>query len=220
VRPSPRSVGETFDLIAEAFDATRAWPWPFVKEWMEGLGPLALPVVDVGCGNGRHLALAASLGKWGVGVDLSPRLVSIARQRLPGTITVAVGDARRLPLGNGVAGAVLAVAMLHHVPDEEGRWEVASELNRIARPGAPVMASVWALDDPEVAQRASARPDDTGDPRDLLVPWRASEGTKVDRYYRAIPMAELAELMAMAGMVVVQAGDVGPNHVVHARRPK
>ena len=135
--------------FAEAFDATRAWPWPFVKEWLEGLGPLGSPVLDVGCGNGRHLAVAASLGKWGLGVDLAPRLLSIARHRVPLGIGLLVGDARYLPLGDNVAGAVMAIAMLHHVPDEAGRRVVTAELARVARPGAPILASVWSLDDPE-----------------------------------------------------------------------
>jgi SAM-dependent methyltransferase len=215
----PGGAGETFDQIAEAFDATRASPWPFVKDWLAGLGPLGIPLVDVGCGNGRHLVLAATLGKWGIGVDLSPRLLELARQRVPPGTGLVVGDARGLPLPDGVAGAVMAVAMLHHVPDEEGRRTVARELQRITRPGAPVLASVWALDDPDVARRAGARLDDTGDPQDLLVPWRAVEGSHVDRYYRVVTLAQLTDLMAEAGLAVVRAWDVGANHVVHARRP-
>ena len=187
--PYPDSAGNTFDRIAEAFDATRASPWPFVKDWLAGLGPIGTPLVDVGCGNGRHLTLAATLGKRG-----------------PAGTGLVTGDARQLPLPDNVAAAVIAVAMLHHVPTEEGRRAVASELKRIALPGGPVLVSVWALDDPEVAARARARPDPDGDPRDLLVPWRAVEGSPVDRFYRVI------------GLAVVRAWDVGPNHVVHARK--
>ena len=196
---TPDNPGETFDRIADAFDASRANPWPFVKEWLAGLGPIGTPLVDVGCGNGRHLALAATLGIWGLGVDLSARLLDLA---IPGNI----------------AAAVMAVAMLHHVPDEKGRATVVSELRRIALPGAPVLVSVWALDDPEVAERARARPDPDGDLRDLLVPWRAVEGSYVDRYYRVIGLAELTDLLAGAGLSVVRAWDSGPNHVVHARK--
>ena len=216
--PGPDSAGDTFDKIADAFDATRSSPWPFVGEWLAGLGPLATPLVDVGCGNGRHLALASTLGVWGLGVDLSPRLLELARGRVPGGTELVAGDARLLPLADGVAAAVMAVAMLHHVPSEGDREAVARELRRIAMPGAPVLASVWALDDPEVARRARARPDPQGDAGDLLVPWRAVEGSPVDRYYRVMGLAELADLLARAGLVVVRAWDSGPNHVVQARR--
>ncbi|UCC92732.1 MAG: class I SAM-dependent methyltransferase [Thermoplasmata archaeon] len=216
--PYPDPTGDTFDAIAEAFDASRASPWPFVAEWLSGLGPLATPLVDVGCGNGRHLALAATLGIWGMGVDLSSRLLQLARNRVaPGTGLVA-GDARALPVADNVAAAVMAVAMLHHVPSDEDRRAVARELRRIALPGASILVSVWALDDPEVAKRARARVDPEGDGRDLLVPWRAVEGSHVDRYYRVIGLAELADIIAGAGLSVARAWDSGPNHVVQARK--
>jgi hypothetical protein len=153
-----------------------------------------------------------------MGVDVSVRLLDLARSRVPAGTGLVAGDARCLPVPGNVAAAVMAIAMLHHVPDEEGRRAVASELRRIALPGAPVLVSVWALDDPEVASRAGAMRDPQGDDRDLLVPWRAVEGSKVDRYYRVIGLAELADLLAGAGLAVVRAWDSGPNHVVHARR--
>jgi SAM-dependent methyltransferase len=218
LHPNPARPGDTFDQIAEAFDASRANPWPFVAEWLSGLGPLGTPLVDVGCGNGRHLALAATLGIWGMGVDISSRLLELARARVPQGTGLVAGDARTLPVPDNVAAAVMAVAMLHHVPDEAGRRTVASELRRIALPGAPVLVSVWALDDPDVAQRAKARVDPEGDGRDLLVPWRAVEGSHVDRYYRVIGLAELADILAGGGLAVVRAWDSGPNHVVQARK--
>jgi SAM-dependent methyltransferase len=39
------------------------------------------PVVDLGCGPGRHLAALREAGKRGLGLDLSPVAVSIARRR-------------------------------------------------------------------------------------------------------------------------------------------
>lgn len=218
--PGLQPAGDTFDSIAEAFDASRANPWPFVGEWLAGLGPIGTPLVDVGCGNGRHLALAGTMGIWGMGIDLSPRLLDLARHRVPAGTGLVTGDARQLPVPDNVAAAVMAIAMLHHVPDDAGRRAVAGELRRIALPGAPVLVSVWALDDPEVAARAKARTDPQGDGRDLLVPWRAVEGSHVDRYYRVIGLPELTDLLAGAGLAVVRAWDSGPNHVVHARKAR
>lgn len=54
-------------------------------------------VLDVGCGTGRHLRrLAVEPGCAGVGVDVSPSLVEVARGRAPEGCTFAVGDARDL----------------------------------------------------------------------------------------------------------------------------
>jgi SAM-dependent methyltransferase len=45
------------------------------------LAEVAAPVLDLGCGPGRHLAALRALGKRGLGVDLSPVAVALARGR-------------------------------------------------------------------------------------------------------------------------------------------
>jgi SAM-dependent methyltransferase len=45
------------------------------------LDGVAAPVLDLGCGPGRHLAALRAAGKRGLGVDLSPVAVAIARGR-------------------------------------------------------------------------------------------------------------------------------------------
>jgi SAM-dependent methyltransferase len=45
------------------------------------LADVDAPVLDLGCGPGRHLAALRSLGKRGLGVDLSPVAVALARDR-------------------------------------------------------------------------------------------------------------------------------------------
>jgi SAM-dependent methyltransferase len=47
----------------------------------EILADVEAPVLDLGCGPGRHLAALCSLGKRGLGVDLSPVAVRLARGR-------------------------------------------------------------------------------------------------------------------------------------------
>ncbi len=221
LRPLPRTpvdIGATFDSIAEAFDATRAQPWSFVTDWLEGLGPLERPVVDVGCGNGRHLAVAGQRGMRGIGVDLSGRLLAIARQRVGPDTDLLIGDARDLPIATDAAGAVLAVAVIHHIQEAGGRKDAVSEIRRVLAPGGEAIVSVWALDDPDVAARARARPMEGGDGADMLVPWRAPGGPTVDRYLRVISPGELADMLVNGGLEVARSWDAGANHValVHA----
>jgi 2-polyprenyl-3-methyl-5-hydroxy-6-metoxy-1,4-benzoquinol methylase len=49
------------------------------------------PVVDAGCGPGRIMDHLASLGVSVRGIDLSPRMVGVARERHPG-LRVDRGD--------------------------------------------------------------------------------------------------------------------------------
>ena len=216
---TPDDIGATFDSIAEAFDATRVRPWSFVTDWLEGLGPLQRPLVDVGCGNGRHLEVADRLGFRSIGIDLSVRLLSISRQRVgPGTGLI-VGDARRLPLEKDAAGALLAAAVIHHIQEAEGRRAAVSEIHRVLAPGCEALVSIWALDDPDVAAKARAVPIEGGNGADLLVPWSAPGGPAVDRYHRVISPEELAEILVEGGLRVVRSWDDGANHVALVRAP-
>ena len=219
--PSRTGVGGAFDRIAREFDLARDRPWEFVVDWLRGLEAPAGPLLDLGCGNGRHMELAASMGYECVGVDASAEMLATARRRLGPAACLVQGDARAVPLGPMAASVVLCVAVIHHIRGERDRARTVLEVARALRPGGHALASVWALDDSAVAARARARPEAAtgGDGRDLLVPWRASPGGPVDRYYRAIGAGELAALCEAAGLEVVWAGDRGPNHVLSARRP-
>ncbi|MDF9747745.1 class I SAM-dependent methyltransferase [Natrinema salsiterrestre] len=65
------------------------------------------PVLDVGCGAGKHLLWWADRGVDAVGVDASPNAVRTARKR--GVDDVLVGDMFDLPIETGAFGAVHAV---------------------------------------------------------------------------------------------------------------
>lgn len=75
----------------------------------EGSG---LPVLDLGCGDGRHLSLVAERASV-LGIDLSATLLERARERLAGNpagiLGVVRGDMRRIPLGNAGCGGVLSL---------------------------------------------------------------------------------------------------------------
>jgi SAM-dependent methyltransferase len=61
------------------------------------LEQVAAPVLDMGCGPGRHLAALRAAGKGGLGVDLSPVAVRLARDRgadaVSGSVFAAVPGA-------------------------------------------------------------------------------------------------------------------------------
>jgi uncharacterized protein YceH (UPF0502 family) len=78
------------------------------------------PVVDVGSGPGHVTAYLADRGAEATGIDLSPAMVSEARQRFPGR-TFEVGDLRRLtrPATSSGWAAVLGWYSLIHLAASE-----------------------------------------------------------------------------------------------------
>ncbi|MGH3170752.1 MAG: class I SAM-dependent methyltransferase [Trebonia sp.] len=93
-------------------------------------------VVDIGCGTGRAVpALRESVGSSGkvVALDLTPEMLRQAGSRCSTAgAGLVLGDARGLPLGDGVADGVFAAGLVSHLPDPEAGFR---EFARITRPG-------------------------------------------------------------------------------------
>jgi ubiquinone/menaquinone biosynthesis C-methylase UbiE len=99
-------------------------------------------VLDVGCGTGATLAalVTARPGLEAHGVDLSPRMVEVARERLGGLAAVEVADAERLPLPDASVDLVTCVDSLHHYPDPAA---ALAEMRRVTRTGGGLVIGEW-----------------------------------------------------------------------------
>src|SRR5580692_9799945 len=103
-------------------------------------------VLDVGCGSGLALTLAAQRGAVPSGLDVSPGLLGIARDRLPGA-DLREGDMEFLPFGDAAFDAVLGVNAFQFAGDPR---QALREAARVARPDGRVVASLFAA--PERSQ--------------------------------------------------------------------
>lgn len=92
-------------------------------------------LLEVGCGPGElSERVAAELGAEVVALDLSPRMVELARAR---GVDANVGDVQALPFPGASFDAVVAAWMLYHVPDLE---RALAEIVRVLRPGGHLVA--------------------------------------------------------------------------------
>jgi SAM-dependent methyltransferase len=91
-------------------------------------------VLDVGAGSGRHSGEAARLGARVVAVDIGGS-IDVARRNLPTEVLTVQADAERLPFPPGSFDFVIAIGVLHHLPDpERGLRKIVP----FARPGGTV----------------------------------------------------------------------------------
>ncbi|MBN2573212.1 MAG: class I SAM-dependent methyltransferase [Deltaproteobacteria bacterium] len=162
-----------------------------------GLGP-GETVLDVGCGTGNlTLALARALGKDGrvVAVDISPRMIEVARAKVSDPrVTFHVAEAERLPLPKASCHRVVCFSVWPHFVDRDA---VARELARVLRPGGQV--HVWHL--------AS---------RDTINAIHASAGEAVKDDILA-PAADTAACLERAGLRAATVIDDAEGYLVTAR---
>jgi ubiquinone/menaquinone biosynthesis C-methylase UbiE/catechol 2,3-dioxygenase-like lactoylglutathione lyase family enzyme len=93
-----------------------------------GQGPGAL--LEVGVGSGRLLARLAERGWEVVGIDAAPRMLELARERVPGA-RLEVARVEELPFEDASFDAVVAIGVLEYSELEASLRELA----RVLRPG-------------------------------------------------------------------------------------
>ncbi|MFF7459719.1 class I SAM-dependent DNA methyltransferase [Kitasatospora sp. NPDC008115] len=100
------------------------------------------PVAELGCGPGRITGHLAALGLDVSGLDLSPRMIDLARAAHP-RIPFQVGSILDLPYSDGGLAGIVAWYSIIHTPAEQ-LPRVFAEFHRTLAPGAPVILAFQA----------------------------------------------------------------------------
>jgi ubiquinone/menaquinone biosynthesis C-methylase UbiE len=103
------------------------------------LPPSAL-VLDLGCGPGQVASYLMARGCRAVGIDLTPKMLGVARQADP-QLALINGNVLRLPVRDGGADGAIAWFALHNLPRSLLGGALA-QVRRVLRPeGVFVMAT-------------------------------------------------------------------------------
>jgi SAM-dependent methyltransferase len=103
-------------------------------------------VLDVGCGSGLALVLASHRGAVAAGIDISPGLLAVARERLPDA-DLREGDMETLPFEDAGFDAVLGINSFQFAGDP---LRALREAARVLAPDGRLVASLFAA--PERSQ--------------------------------------------------------------------
>ena len=144
------------DLVVDfeaAYQTTPPWdigePQPAFA-MLAGNGRLRGRVLDVGCGTGEHVLMAADAGCEAVGIDIASSAVRLAQAKARErgiTARFLVGDARNLA-SLGQQFDVVLDCGLFHVFDDEDRAPFVASLASAIRPGGEYFMLCFSENEP------------------------------------------------------------------------
>jgi alkylated DNA repair protein alkB family protein 8 len=179
-------VFNVYDQIAPHFSHTRYKMWPKVAEFVSRQ-PSGAFLMDAGCGNGKNLTQAAHVTRFAS--DRSFPFCEMARKvgkcdSIQADISRDVGKSFR----SKIFDAVIAIAVIHHIPTIEGRVQALREIHRLLKPGGRALIYVWAME--QKKDSIGARQFES---QDIYVPWNLqSKYLKADK---GVPEGQIVPLM-------------------------
>jgi len=203
-----------YTAFAARFSATRTAPWPGFTRLLPYL-PDGCRILDIGCGNGR-MACFLDRERRGIvylGLDFSPQMLALARAATAQLSNVAadfyLADITHPGWATALReqrfDAVLALAVLQHIPSFELRLDIVRQAGALLRPGGIFAMSNWQFLSSErlrkkiVPMGVDQRDLERGD---YLLDWR--RGGVGYRYCHLVDEEEVAALAAGAGLELVE----------------
>ena len=99
--------------------------------------------LDLGCGTGEmlKLILQEDVGKELYGIDLSEKMLHVAKSKLPEQVKLLLGDSESLPFPDNTFDVVFCNDSFHHYPAPRN---VLREVYRVLKPGGTfLMGDCW-----------------------------------------------------------------------------
>jgi len=236
-----------YDRIAEKFSETRKHFWEdldFIKKYAAAGDKL----LDYGCGNGRLLELLTDKTIDYTGLDISGKMVNIAKEKYRDPLVkirkITSFDSLTFP-GN-YFNVVYSIAVFHHLPSRALRQKVAKELYRVTAPGGFIIITVWNLwPSLDLRKRSSTRPDSARQARgrqkkylkNILINWankmifkssldwndcwidfNDNKGNVFNRYHHAFRKNELKRLFLDAGFAEERSEIINGKNIIFIGR--
>ncbi len=207
-----KQTAKIYDKIAPHFAATREKLWPEITSWRKYL-QVGDSVLDAGCGSGRLLQLFTDLNISYYGIDISARLLEIAKQSSehykPSKVHWQQASILSLPFADNFFDHVFCIATLQHIPSAAYRFQGLAELYRVLKSGGRLFMTNWYLWNKwankkyHIARQVKVNWLWGVDKGDVFIPWHSPQlGLSVKRYYHAFKKPELKTLLQSVGFLI------------------
>jgi alkylated DNA repair protein alkB family protein 8 len=199
---------KTWDSIAKSFDKTRRKPWQECLDFIQSI-PTESVVADIACGNGRHLLYCAKKCKKVIGLDISSKMLEIAKEKTIKedikNVNFIHSTAEDISLDDCSVDAVLYIAALHNIPGKENRIKSLKEIRRILKKDGKALISVWSRYTDKFRKsfqnkNLSNKKTEFGDKH---IYWR-QDGLDVPRFYHLYGKKEFVSDLEEAGFKIIK----------------
>ncbi|MEI8343732.1 MAG: methyltransferase domain-containing protein [Candidatus Moraniibacteriota bacterium] len=197
-----------YDLISQKFSQTRKHFWRGL-EFSSDYCKEDDNVLDFGCGNGRLLELLAEKSVQYYGVDVSQKLIELAKQKYPeNTFSKINPSETRLEFEDNYFNAIFSIAVFHHFPSKKYRQEVARELYAKTKNGGRIIVTVWYLFQERYFKNilknwfAKLQGKSQLDWNDCEISFTDNQGKKFQRFHHAFTKRELQKLFQEVGFEI------------------
>ena len=192
-------VRDDYDLIAKEWDLSRNRASKLKIDLISDIKS-GYEVLDIGCGNALMLPFVLKKGAFYSGLDISESLIEIARKKYLKEVEqekaeLVVGQATNSFFKDNEFDFVISFSVLHHIPSEKLRKKFFEEIKRVSKSNAKVKIIVWNLLSDWANKRFNIKDQlDGKENGDVLIPWKATQGKVIDRYYYQFSQKELLSL--------------------------
>lgn len=198
-----------YNTIAVDWDKTRVLPSGIKLKLLKDVKK-GMKVMDLGCGNGLVARQIMEAGASYTGTDISEKLIKIDKNKFKAEIKKRkakffVADAtKKLPLKNNYFDRIFCFAVLHHIPSDDLRIKLLSEVKRVLKRNGEARFIVWNLMNEWPYKRFKIneqlkKPNAGFEKGDVLLPWKATADKIIDRYLYIFTKEKLKELAQKAG---------------------
>lgn len=211
-----QQVAAQYDAMAAAYAAEQGAYNSFYERpaMLRLLGDVAgLDVLDAGCGAGPLTLELCQAGASVVGLDVSPAMVAIARERLGARATFHVADlSHALPLDDSSCHLVVSSLALHYL---EHWTPTLKEFRRVLRPGGQIVLSTH---HPTMDWKR-LRPDDYFAKVQITETWER-DGTPFDVTFWRRPLQTMSAEIEAAGLVIKRIDEPMPTTAMAGADPE
>jgi tRNA (uracil-5-)-methyltransferase TRM9 len=179
-----------YSNIVNEFDKTRTYVWNSVKLFLASINdPINKSLLEAGCGNGKNILYAKSIGFRVEGYDNCNEFVTLCRDR---DLDCFDWDIKN-PLDSQY-DVILCVAVIHHLYTEEERLLALTNLFTELKDRGNLLVTVWSLETSFGSH--IARSPKIFNKGDNQVPWKTCKGKICGyRYYFIYDRESIEELI-------------------------